>query len=107
MSRARWYWRAGSFLFPRGVGRGARLASGGCVLAWFGAGGDAALIAEPFEDVEGALVLAGGFLVVPAVLGQDAELAVGRRHMGLIAEPFGDVEGALVLAGGFLVVPAV
>ena len=63
-------------------------------------------MAEPLVDVEGALVLACGFVVVPAVLGEDAELAVGVGHAGLVAEPLDDVEGALVLAGGFVVVPA-
>ena len=57
-------------------------------------------------DVEGALVLAGGLLIVPAVLGEDAELVVAGGHAGLVAEPLVDVEGALVLAGGLLVVPA-
>ena len=40
------------------------------------AGGHAGLVAEPLEDVEGVLVLAVGFVVVPAVLGEDAELVV-------------------------------
>ena len=71
------------------------------------AGGHAGLVAEPLEDVEGALVLAGGLVVVPAVLGEDAELAVAGGHAGLVAEPLADVEGALVLAGGLVVVPAV
>ena len=54
-----------------------------------------------------ALVLAGGLVVVPAVLGEDAELVVAGGHAGLVAEPLVDVEGALVLAGGLVVVPAV
>ena len=69
--------------------------------------GHAGLVAEPLDDVEGALVLACGFVVVPPVLGEDAELVVGVGHAGLVAEPLADVEGALVLAGGFVVVPAV
>ena len=69
------------------------------------AGGHAGLVAEPLVDVEGALVLAGGLVVVPAVLGEDAELVVAAGHAGLVAEPLDDVEGALVLAGGLLIIP--
>ena len=69
-------------------------------------GGHAGLVAEPFADVEGSLVMAGGFVVVPAALGKDAELVVAAGHAGLVAEPFEDVEGSLVLAGGFVVVAA-
>ncbi len=68
--------------------------------------GHAGLVAELFADVEGALVVAGGFVVVPAVLGQDAEIVVAAGHAGLVAEPLFDVEGALVVAGGFAIVPA-
>ena len=35
-------------------------------------GGHAGLVAEPFKGVEGSLVLAGGFVVVPAGLGEGA-----------------------------------
>ena len=70
-------------------------------------GGHAVLVAEPFVDVQGALVLAGGLVVVLAVLGEDAELVVAGGHAVLVAEPFVDVEGALVLAGGLVVVLAV
>ena len=65
-----------------------------------------AWVADPFVDVEGALVLAGGFVVVAAVLGEGAELVVAAGHADLVADPFVDVEGVLVLAGGFVVVPA-
>jgi hypothetical protein len=34
------------------------------------AGGHADLVAEQLADVEGALVLAGGLLIVPAILGE-------------------------------------
>ena len=71
------------------------------------AAGHAGLVAEPLVDVQGALVLAGGFVVVPAVLGEAAELVVAAGHAGLVAEPLVDVEGALVLAGGLVIVPAV
>ena len=37
-------------------------------------GGHAGLVAEPLKDVEGSLVLAGGFVVVAAGLGEGAEL---------------------------------
>ena len=46
-------------------------------------------------------------VIVPAGLGEDAELVVAAGHAGLVAEPLVDVEGALVLAGGLVVVPAV
>ncbi len=36
--------------------------------------GHAGLVADPLADVQGALVLAGGLVVVPAQLGEDAEL---------------------------------
>ena len=68
--------------------------------------GHAGLVAEPFFDVEGALVVAFGLVVVPAVPGEDAEPVVDEGHAGLVAEPFADVQGALVLAGGLVVVPA-
>ena len=38
------------------------------------AAGHAGLVAEPLDDVQGALVLAGGLVVVPALLGEHAEL---------------------------------
>ena len=71
------------------------------------AAGHAGLVAEPLVDVQGALVLAGGLVIVPAVLGEDAELVVAGGHAGLVAEPLSDVQGALVLAGRLVVVPAV
>ena len=71
------------------------------------AGGHVGLVAEPLEGVEGALVVAGGLVVVPAVLGEGAELVVAVGHAVLVAEPFADVQGALVVAGGLVVVPAV
>ena len=54
------------------------------------------LVAEPLPDVEGALVLAGGLVVIPAKLGEFAETVVAVGHDGLVAEPLADVEGALV-----------
>jgi hypothetical protein len=36
--------------------------------------GHIGLVAEPLEGAQGALVLAGGLVIVPAVLGEDAEL---------------------------------
>ena len=49
------------------------------------------LVVEPLEDAEGALVLAGGLLVVPAGLGDDAELVPGVGYAGLVTEPRFDV----------------
>src|SRR5262249_34535787 len=84
----------GSFLInaePADLGRG---------------GGDAGWVAEPLEDGEGFGVAALGFIVVPAVLGEDAELVVAVGDAGLVTEPLEDGEGLGVAAFGFGVVPA-
>ena len=88
------------------------------------AGGHAGLVAEPLVDVEGALVLAGGLVVVPAGLGEDAELVdpgglaggvrgqpgegvmdqrgflvPGPPGVQLAADPLGDLAGVLGVPG--------
>ena len=64
------------------------------------AGGHAGLVAEPLADVEGALVLAGGLVVVPAGLGEDAELVdpggLAGRVRGQPGEGVMDQRGFLV-----------
>ena len=55
-------------------------------------------VAEPLEDVQGALRLAGGLVVVPAQVSHVAELAVAVGHAGPVAEPLEDAKGAPVLA---------
>ena len=70
-------------------------------------GGHARLVAEPFKGVDGSLVLAGGFVVVPAFLRQGAELVMADGRSRRVAKPFVDVEGSLVVAGGLVIVPAV
>ena len=57
------------------------------------AGGHAGLVAEPLVDVEGALVLAGGLVVVPPAWAMASEIVVAGGHAGLVAEPLVDVEG--------------
>src|ERR1700746_2976779 len=66
MSRGLWYWRGGSPVAPPCWG------GPPAVGVWGGA--LAVVLAEPFVDVEGALGLAGGLVVVPAGLGEHAEL---------------------------------
>ena len=66
--------------------------------------GDVGLVAEPLIGVEGALVVAFGLVVVPAVLGEDAEPVVDEGHAGP-GDPFADVQGALVVAFGLVVIP--
>ena len=51
--------------------------------------------------------MAGGLVVVPAVLGEDAELVVAAGRADLAAEPLEDLEGALGVACGLGVAPAV
>jgi hypothetical protein len=67
---------------------------------------DVGLVAEALADAEGALVLPGRLVVVPAVLSEPAETVVAAGHGGLVAEALADGEGALVLPGRFVVVPA-
>jgi hypothetical protein len=59
----------------------------------------AGLVAEPFVDIEGTLVLAGGFAVITAVMGDCTEPVVAVSHASLIAGPFVDVEGAFTRDG--------
>jgi hypothetical protein len=49
-------------------------------------GGHAGWVAEPLFNVEGALVLAGGLVVVPAETGEVAELVVGAGLAGLVVD---------------------
>ena len=54
------------------------------------AGGPAGLVAEPLFDVQGALVLAGGLVVVPAVLGEHAELVDPGDPAGRVRGQLGE-----------------
>ena len=68
--------------------------------------GHVGLVAEPFADVEGALVVAFGLVVVATFLGEDTEVVVAASHADLVAELLFDVEGVLVVTFGLVVVPA-
>src|SRR5689334_9348993 len=87
-----------------GSGRGAALGFQDAELA--DGGGHAGLVAEPFADVEGALVLPGGLVAVAGLVGENAGWVVAAGHADWAAKRFAIVGAALVWRGGLVVVPA-